>query len=516
MREAAHDERFEQARELNLRLLGEQDCAAPEAAKPVILLGPDQARALDETEIALLAQGIAYQRAGLLVHVVESPTGPTIRTLPEEHLLELAGRAAVYQRKDKEGRFYAVAPPMWIAGMLAARGQWRFPILDGVTDLPVLHADGSLYLDDGYDPESRQLVRIPAEVARLARAIPERPDREHAAGALAFLQEPFAEFPMTEPAAGSVVAAGILSVVGRNLIRGPIPGIAIDAAAAGSGKTLLANGISIIATGAEAPRMVPEVGAEEERKRLLALALEGAAIALFDNCTREVRSPVLAAALTASTIKDRVLKVSATATAPFTALVLVNGNGLQVRGDLSRRFLSIRLDARVEEPDARTGWRHPDLSDYLRATRPALLAAALTILRAFLRREGEAPELSAFGSFEAWSDLIRAAVCWAGGPDPCATRAELRAQADPERELLSQLFTAWHDRYGDEGATVNEALGEPALADALPDGPNGQKATARSLGGFLKRHRGRVIQGLRLEIIGKDRKGFAQWAVNAE
>ena len=50
-----------------------------------------------------------------------------------------------------------------------------------------------------------------------------------------------------------------------------------------------------------------------------------------------------------------------------------------------------------------------------------------------------------WGSFEAWTDLVRHAVVWAGLPDPGATRKELTTQADREAAALRQLMAGWEE-----------------------------------------------------------------------
>ena len=68
-------------------------------------------------------------------------------------------------------------------------------------------------------------------------------------------------------------------------------------------------------------------------------------------------------------------------------------------------------------------------------------------------------KLKPWGSFEAWSALVREAVVWAGLPDPAATRTELTSQADREAVVLYQLVAGWEeiDPTGN-GLTVAELI----------------------------------------------------------
>ena len=55
--------------------------------------------------------------------------------------------------------------------------------------------------------------------------------------------------------------------------------------------------------------------------------------------------------------------------------------------------------------------------------------------------------LTPYGSFEAWSDLIRNAVVWLGEADPCEGRQDLAAHTDDGYEQLATLLTAWEACY---------------------------------------------------------------------
>ena len=87
--------------------------------------------------------------------------------------------------------------------------------------------------------------------------------------------------------------------------------------------------------------------------------------------------------------------------------------------DTARRTLHIRFESLEENPEKRQAFRHPDLLDWVRASRGRLAAAALTILSMYVK-EGAADQLAlkTWGAFEAWSRLIRsrpsggAGCCW--------------------------------------------------------------------------------------------------------
>ena len=118
----------------------------------------------------------------------------------------------------------------------------------------------------------------------------------------------------------------------------------------GAGKTLIATAAGYIATG-RAPAMMSQADDPEgERKRLFAILLEGAAIAMIDNVERAFASDAMCSILTEPVFKDRVLGVSRTASAPTCTTWFITGNNLTIHGDLTTRMLACRIDPECERP----------------------------------------------------------------------------------------------------------------------------------------------------------------------
>ena len=230
---------------------------------------------------------------------------------------------------------------------------------------------------------------------------------------------------------------------------------------------------------------------------------------LLDNIEGALGSPALAGALTATAVRERMLGESRTIEAPMRAVFFATGNNLSYRGDLGRRVVPIEIDPAVEFPEERD-FRRDDLRAYVGANRPALVTAALTLLRAFHLAGRPRPGGSRMGSFEAWDDLVRGCCVWSGAGDPCAGRATLREEADTDLDLKRTVFAAWFAEFGDEPRTVAEALAHsgnefsgPALREAFSLLARGsgekQKVDARAVGTFLRGCRNVVVDGLRLE-----------------
>ena len=142
------------------------------------------------------------------------------------------------------------------------------------------------------------------------RTIPSRPSRDEAREALKTLAEPLVDFPFAEPCHLSAALAMQLTAVCRPCIEGPVPMGGITATAQGSGKGHLAKVIAIASTGRECAFWPQPSNEEEERKRLLAIGLQGDSIVCIDNVTKPFGSGTFAGVMTSMAWKDRILGFS--------------------------------------------------------------------------------------------------------------------------------------------------------------------------------------------------------------
>jgi hypothetical protein len=89
------------------------------------------------------------------------------------------------------------------------------------------------------------------------------------------------------------------------------------------------------------------------------------------------------------------------------------GNNVEVRGDMKRRVLPSRLVPETDHPEHRTGFRHPDLPQWIREHRGDLLAAAFTLWRNWLANGRPEADVT-MGSFERWARTIGGVLKQAG------------------------------------------------------------------------------------------------------
>ena len=126
------------------------------------------------------------------------------------------------------------------------------PAVVGITEAPILLPSGELVTAHGLD-RSTGLIFDGGSTDWRKLAVPDRPSKEDVAAAVEILFEPFEDFPFVADVDRSVAVSAILtSLLRPQLPAAPLHGI--NATAPGTGKTLLANVVGMIATGTPGPR----------------------------------------------------------------------------------------------------------------------------------------------------------------------------------------------------------------------------------------------------------------------
>lgn len=408
-----------------------------------------------------------------------------------------------------------IDPPARLVRQILSLGtRRRLQPLSAIVTAPTLRPDGSVLSVPGHD-DATALLLDPGD--REMPVIPDHPSRDEVTDALNRLMHPVREFPVVDALARGAMLAALLTAAVRSALT-TAPAFAVDAPVQGSGKTLLASCIAALATG-DVPEVWPHTAGrddEEVRKRLFTALRDGARALIWDNVTGVLDSAALAAAITAPTLRDRVLGRSESLAIPNRALLLLTGNNFCPAGDLPRRVLPIRIDPRTETPFARQFDLDP--LTYVLDHRLDLVAAALTLVRGWLT-SGAPRAPGRMASFESWDDLVRQTVCWVGrevAPGAYGDPMDLIRQAqrsDPEQESLFALLEALTDLYPGMWFTARDVAqrahrartdhmatpSETALMEAVVD-IAGDRAlgNSRSIGRVLKFREDRIVFGLRL------------------
>lgn len=521
-----------------------------------------------------------YQRAGALVRVVHAghsplidrPSGaPRIEQIEAATLRDRLSRACDFFRREmprakpqkdddtvevevdekpRKPRWIMTAPPRATVAAVLARGSWPCRYLEGVVDEPVIRPDGSLLDRPGYDDATGLLLSD-----NHLQSIPTNPTFDEVADAVVQLVNVVRDFPFAKDddhAEGDTSAhvsawiALVLTPFARFAINGPVPLFLVEANVRGAGKSLLADLAAIIATGRRAARSTLPAGRnrdEELRKIITAIALAGDRFALFDNVNSTIGGSTLDAALTGMTWRDRLLGTNTmTQELPLRTVWCATGNNASLGDDTARRVLPIRLESDLERPEERSEFTIDNIREHVVRERLKLAACALTILRAFFAAGQPKAGLKPWGSFEAWSNVVREAIVFCGLPDPVNTRASI-STSSTEAEGLHAFVHGLHEFAKDDPMTMSDAgwFRAAHVVERLRKTTDGQgeegpqfarlregvellvggerKLDAVSLGRLLRSLRGRVVDGLRIEREAAQRETarlkspIARWTV---
>ncbi len=488
---------------------------------PRIVISNRHLRDKTDDSIAALSAAncppVLFVRSGGLTRIGEDEHGePIIQAVTDYGLRHRMSRVADFvslsERKDEEGEKRTVVlkvnPPLDIARDILAAGSWRFPPLVGVTEVPVMAADGTVTTEPGYNPATR-LFYAPSP-GLVVPAIPINPTNEQRRAALELIQEPFKDFPfMDYPLADGAkqtnasrtnALAMLLTAVLRPAIPGPVPLALVDKPQAGTGASLLAEVVSLVSTGRASAMLVAPKDEESWRKSITALLLQGRTVITIDNVEEHLQSPSLSAALTGTLWQDRILGRSEMVTLPQRATWIATGNNVRLGGDLPRRCYWIRLDAEQARPWQRTEFEHPHLLQWVSEHRGRMIGAILTLARAWFAAGGPpAKDLPVVGGFEDWATIIGGVLAHAELTDFLGNLNEMYEQADDDTPQWEAFLTAWHEKWAGQSLTVAEVakellVNEP-LANALPDdladgSQKDAKNFTRRLGKALSRHSG--------------------------
>ena len=492
----------------------------------IVMEGGKLVDIVDRAESALIhGDSQIYQRGGVLIHPiklaqvssasvvddVQRELGATVlAAVREPWLTEQMSRTAKWYRKS--GDDYALADPRPIyARTLLSRGEWKFRGLRAVLTAPTLDRDGRVVEEPGFDPATGLLLDIKQGTFP---PMPTAPTRGDAEAALALLTRPLRAFPFVSDEAKSVAISAMLTALVRLALRSsPLHGF--DAPTAGTGKSLLAELVGLLATGVRPPAMSQGKSQEEDEKRLSTVLFAGDPVIHIDNCERALSGDFLCSMLTQEVVQARILGYSERRVLPSTALVLASGNNLTCLGDVSRRAVICRLDAQVERPDTRQF--DFDCQKEVLAQRAELVVAGLTILRAFVHA-GRPVTVKPMGSFDDWA-WVRGALVWLDCADPAETR-QFTVEGDPRKDELHAVMQLWEMAFGNQRTSVasinkgDESLAASSvteLRDKLTDVACRRGSwSGKSVGWWLRRHKDQIVGGRCFKSV-QGRDGLLWW-----
>jgi hypothetical protein len=456
--------------------------SAKEQMDAFVIRDTDKHLTVRRAHEVLTATGTVFRRAGELVRPV------TVKQVADDLHDGI--------KRNPDSLIIYSLTPMWLSTILTEHGQWaKFnakderiaigfpdkeaqrlvevkdaqtePVLLGISECPIVRADGSICTAAGYDSQSRMWLRD--NFIDVPDITPDAGTDVHASElvaqahiALAWLDEIVFQFPFVTPADKSVALAAMLTIPIRHRMS-CCPAFCFDASTPGSGKSLLADIIGTLATGRRPKAQTyPEDDEQEAHKILGATLRTGDPIIFFDNIHGTVEGATLSMVLTQPSHSFRVLGVSQMLNLPTNALMLMDGNNMQFSKEIFRRVLRCRIVHAVADPagieyrivsavhdaDRTQSEPCPPILDAVTRNRAMLMGCILTIWRAWHAVGRPTTKLQEDAEYRDFGD-VRQILVWLGLDDPLLTRAAAAAEVQEDatgRDLLLELSRVFEDR----------------------------------------------------------------------
>ncbi|MBL8929144.1 MAG: hypothetical protein JNL54_03360 [Kineosporiaceae bacterium] len=402
----------------------------------------------------------------------------------------------------------------------------RVPALRGLIGAPVLRPDWSLLQEPGYD-QSTGLYLSPALDMQ---PIPEKPNRDAVQKARNFLLNVLlGEFPWVGPADKANMLGGLFTPYVRVALRAQTsPLLVITATMRSSGKSNLSNMIGML-VGQQIISWPSGLAAEVELEKLITSAFtRSAGAVIFDNLDNgaTIDSPTLARLLTAGTWSGRLLGTNRMVSFPNDREWIATGNNLLLAEDIPTRSILVGLEPQDEHPEERTGFKIPDLEDWLRKpeNRAQVLRAILILIIDWVNA-GAKPDRD-IAAMRGWTSLVQGiggilAHHEIGG---YLSNVNTIREADEGTAKWARFYTAWIQKYPhpvrakelfDSADHVAKGMyrEKDPWDGAFITGTNGRPpGNAEQLGTWLNAERKRWRGGYRAVGL-KDRKGFTWWSI---
>lgn len=491
------------------------DAESPEAdeGKPVIYTDTGELNAITNTvwraiEKANRVDPWLFRRGGPVRVAADDEGRVTLEDLTIDRARYEADRVATFRAhgKGKNRADVESKPPLDVVKDLLATpaDKMPLPVLSRLTDVPTFANDGTLCDRPGFNPANRSYYS-PAR----GLSIPEiyaAPDENAVRESRDLLMESLTDFPFKGDAdLAHLLALGLLPFC-RDMIDGPTPMHSITAPAPGTGKGKAAITALYAATGGNIG-IISQTTEEEYRKRVTTELGRGRVAVILDNINRPLDSAVLSSVLTAPIWSDRRMAKHEDITIPNKAAWALTANNPVLSLEIARRCVRTQLDSNTEKPWERDGFLHPDLERWTAANRGRLVAANLTLIRAWIADGRPEWKGRPLGSFESWSRILGGILDRAGIGGFLSNLEELYEAVDLEGAIWRELAHAWWTQFQEKEVGVSDLFPIALKIESLD---LGRGATERSqktaLGKKLAAMKDRVMGDYRILASRKSKR----------
>jgi putative DNA primase/helicase len=376
------------------------------------------------------------------------------------------------------------------------------PVLEQIKYKPYFALDGELIFMPGYSEKTRCYLHDPKNIL-VPNAL--RPSSLDEAKRLLF-EEVRVDFPLVKDSDRAHTIALLIQPFVRQMIQGPTPLHIVNSPSPGTGKGLLVQALTYIATGQPIEFQAMPGNDEEIRKRLTSKLMKLPTFVAFDNVNVMVDSASLSLAITAPVWEDRVLGKSKIISLPVCCTWLLTGNNVQCSSEIARRSIRIHMDTELERPWQREEFHQSDLMKYVRDNCELLMWAAITLVEHWIKNGKKKFSGKPLGGFESWSEITGGILEAAGIKGFLEDMDAFYDDADDETKFLNKLIYLWHETFDDKRVQAKDLT-------SLDIQINNSRMLAAIIGnhidkkiGDFKIKRGKKKQGIWTYYLVKDEK----------
>ena len=309
--------------------------------------------------------------------------------------------------------------------------------------------------------------------------------------------------------------------------------VIIDKPVAGTGASLIAEILSIVACGRFGNMMTPPSDDEAWKKSITSLLLKGRAVNIIDNIEGRLYAPSLASVITSNVWEDRILGMSKMVSLPSVSMWVGTGNNIQLAGDIPRRCYWVRMDPKHARPWQRTGYKHENLTQWVDENRGKILSAILTLAKGWISAGSPEPKkVPLMGSFEDWRFVVGGIMEYCGLSEFLGNIETMYEQADVDTPQWDAFCSAWFNIWKGKPVVLNAVFqhlqmesdssmksyaDEEKLLDALPDTLSDafykKKSFTKILGRALASRNNRVMPSGMVILKGDTQQHAVQWII---
>jgi len=425
--------------------------------------------------------------------------GAYIRHLDRDGLRNIVARSSYWFKGRSETQKY---PPKDVIANMLSDITIPLPQINRIVTAPIFNADGILSTSPGYNGSAKVFYH-PAKGFDISD-IPERPSQDDICAAKTFFfDDLLVDFPFCGNADKANYISAMLLPFVREMIPTQTPLHLLEKPTPRTGASLLADLLYIVFNGKEPFKLSEAESDAEWRKRITSTLLDTPTHFIIDNVNKKLTASSLCQAISEACWQDRLMAKSKNALLPVKCVWVVTGNNPQLSNEIAKRTISIRLDAREEDPGQRdtSKFRHPNIKTWAKEHRSELVWSALILIQEWIAQGKQKDKTATLGGFEEWAETMGGILKAVDIPGFMANQKDLYDRADGEFEQWRSFFTVWYDKHQETPLNPSSILAltenneHPFYFKSGAD----ENSKKKSIGNQIKKQQDRIYGNLQLK-----------------